>query len=144
MYHWYNGNRIFGYNKFKERNSICMRGTHKEVNLLVKRFFVYKRKYYYIEKVVFTDQILHWKNRAWWPNFALKKSCLMTKFCIEKKVLNDQILNWKNSTWWPKFYYLVFQQDSVSGHTSWRTQSWPRQNFCDHISFNLWPTYSPE
>ena len=38
----------------------------------------------------------------------------------------------------------VWQQDSAPSHTSWRTQSWLSENFCDHITPNMWPPNSPD
>ena len=65
---------------------------------------------------------------------------------------SDSTLRPTSSVWrsqyWPRSRGQLLEdptsgkQDSAACHTSWRTLCWLWENFCDHITPNIWPPYS--
>ena len=57
--------------------------------------------------------------------------------CLEKRVRLwiDRVAAWR---------LYVCQQGSALFHTNKRTQYWLWENFCDHITPNIWPLNSPD
>ena len=56
--------------------------------------------------------------------------------------LEEVVLCWIK--WVASSRVCIRQQDPVPCPTSRRTKSWLSENFCDHITLNIWPPNSPD
>ena len=60
----------------------------------------------------------------------------------QHQVLDEVVLLWIKTVAARRLY--IRQQDSALCHTSRRTQPWQSENFCNHISRNVWLHNSPD